>query len=137
MGRADPGTVISELLSVQKLVALAGSVNRRLRSVFNARRKSRSLCRGDALYFRLRRGPWNFGALAASPNATSPPMQDQPRRFPHDHRSRHNGQALAYCYYEQEPSRRAAARLLTRDEARRILPRTVFRPNVLIASAPR
>ena len=30
MGRADPGTVISELLSVQKLVALAGSVNRRL-----------------------------------------------------------------------------------------------------------
>ena len=26
MGRADPGTVISELLSVQKLVALAGSL---------------------------------------------------------------------------------------------------------------
>jgi hypothetical protein len=30
VGRADPGTVISELLSVQELVALAGSVNRRL-----------------------------------------------------------------------------------------------------------
>jgi hypothetical protein len=31
-----------------------------------------------------------------------------------------NGQALAYVYYEQEPGRRAAAHLLTRDEAWRI-----------------
>jgi hypothetical protein len=28
-----------------------------------------------------------------------------------------NGQQLGYFYYEQEPSRRTAARLLTRDEA--------------------
>jgi hypothetical protein len=32
-----------------------------------------------------------------------------------------NGQALAYVYYEQEPGRRAAAKLLTGDEARRSL----------------
>jgi hypothetical protein len=30
------------------------------------------------------------------------------------------GQKLAYVYYEEEPGRRSAAKLLTKDEARRI-----------------
>ena len=30
------------------------------------------------------------------------------------------GQKLAYVYFEEEPGRRAAAKLLTKDEARRI-----------------
>jgi len=32
----------------------------------------------------------------------------------------HNGQQLAYVYYEDEPQRRTSAKLLTKDEARRI-----------------
>jgi hypothetical protein len=31
----------------------------------------------------------------------------------------HNGHALAYVYFENEPGRRAAAKLLTKDEAHR------------------
>jgi hypothetical protein len=31
-----------------------------------------------------------------------------------------SGQAIAYVYYEEEPGRRTAAKLMTKDEARRI-----------------
>ena len=42
-----------------------------------------------------------------------------------------SGQQLAYVYFEDEPGRRSAAKLLSKDEARRVASNIAKLPNLL------
>jgi hypothetical protein len=48
-----------------------------------------------------------------------------------------NGANIAYVYYEQEPGRRSAANLTTKEEARRIAAGIAKLPALLSQDAPR
>ena len=68
-----------------------------------------------------------LGAVSKAPTVNMP---SSPRRFPAPWSAEvqpnyyvvrdADGQQIAYVYYSNDPDRRAAAKLLTKDEARRI-----------------
>src|SRR6516162_5188366 len=81
-----------------------------------------------------------FGPMSAGPGQTGrctavtprfpPPWSAEPQLNYYVVRDA-NRQQLAYVYYENEPGRRSAAKLLTKDEARRIAANIAKLPELL------
>jgi hypothetical protein len=83
-----------------------------------------------------------IGSVSAGPGQTGRYAEVTPRRFPPPWSVEEldvcfivvdrSGQKLAYIYFEEEPGRRSAAKLLERDEARRIAVNMAKLPQLLL-----